>query len=52
MDGPAVSSLLEASYTKLLAIDYEPDLLANLLPLVTKANSQLLASGNFYVAQT
>ncbi len=52
IDGPAVSSLLEASYTKLLAIDYEPDLLAKLLPLVTKANSQLLASGNFYVAQT
>ena len=51
-DGPAVSSLLEASYTKLLAIDYEPDLLAKLLPLVTKANSQLLASGKFYVAQT
>jgi ribosomal protein S18 acetylase RimI-like enzyme len=52
IDGPAVSSMLEASYTKLLAIDYEPDLLAKLLPLVTKANSQLLASGNFYVAQT
>ena len=52
MDGPAVSSLLEESYTKLLAIDYEPDLLAKLLPLVTKANSQLLASGNFYVAYT
>lgn len=52
MDGPAVSSLLEASYTKLLAIDYEPDLLAKLLPLVTKANSQLLNSGKFYVAQT
>ena len=31
MDGPAVSSLLEASYTKLLAIDYEPNLLAELL---------------------
>jgi N-acetylglutamate synthase-like GNAT family acetyltransferase len=52
IDGPAVSALLEASYTKLLAIDYEPDLLAKLLPLVTKANSQLLASENFYVAQT
>ena len=51
-DGPAVSSLLEASYTKLLAIDYEPALMAKLLPLVTKANSKLLASGNFYVAQT
>ena len=52
MDGPAVSSLLEATYTKLLAIDYEPDLLAKLLPLVTKANLQLLASGKFYIAQT
>ena len=52
MDGPAVSSLLEASYTTLLARDYEPDLLAKLLPLVTNANPQLLASGNFYVAQT
>jgi N-acetylglutamate synthase-like GNAT family acetyltransferase len=52
MDEPAVSSLLEASYIKLLARDYEPDLLAKLLPLVTKANSQLLTSEKFYVAQT
>jgi GNAT superfamily N-acetyltransferase len=50
-DGPAVSSLLEASYTKLLALGYDPDLLVKVLPLVTKANSQLLVSRNFYVAQ-
>jgi ribosomal protein S18 acetylase RimI-like enzyme len=52
MDGPTVSLLLEASYTKLLAKGYDRDLMAKALPLVTKANSQLLASGNFYLVQT
>ncbi len=51
-DSLAVSSLLEASYTKLLVIGYEPELMARALPLMTKANPQLLASGNFYVVQS
>ena len=51
-DDTTISALLEASYTKLLAIGYEPDLMAKVLPLVTKANSQLLASGTYYVVQT
>jgi|SRR5262245_15065196 len=50
-DAAAVSALLEASYPQLLAPDYDPRLLAAALPLMTKANPQLLASGTYYVAE-
>lgn len=50
-DFRAVSSLLTASYTQLLAADYESDLMARALPLMTRANPQLLASGTFYVVE-
>lgn len=48
----AVTALLKASYTRLLAEDYEPGVLAKALPLLTRANSELLAAGTFYVAQS
>jgi GNAT superfamily N-acetyltransferase len=51
-DGEGVSALLEASYPQLLAPDYDPRLLAAALPLMTKANPRLLASGTYYVAET
>src|SRR5262245_61663382 len=51
VDAAAVSALLEASYPQLLAPDYDPRLLAAALPLMTKANPRLLASGTYYVAQ-
>jgi GNAT superfamily N-acetyltransferase len=50
-DGEAVSALLEASYPQLLAPDYDARLLAAALPLMTRANPRLLASGTYYVAE-
>jgi hypothetical protein len=50
-DMTAVSSLLAASYSKLLPGGYGPQVLARALPIMTKANPVLLASGNYYLAQ-
>jgi GNAT superfamily N-acetyltransferase len=50
-DAGAVSALLEASYPSLLAKVYDKDLLGIALPLMTKANPKLLASGTFYIAE-
>jgi len=51
-DADAVSALLAASYPSLLASHYDKDLLAQALPLITRANPKLLACGTFYVAQS
>jgi N-acetylglutamate synthase-like GNAT family acetyltransferase len=51
-DADAVSTLLAASYSTLLASHYEKELLDRALPFMTKANPKLLASGTFYVAQS
>jgi len=51
-DAPGVTALLEASYPVLFAADYEHDMLAPALPRLTKANPRLLASGNFFVAES
>jgi len=48
-DDETVSALLSASYKRLLAPDYDPHILAAALPLMTKANPRLLASGTYYV---
>jgi GNAT superfamily N-acetyltransferase len=50
-DAAAVGAVLAASYPTLLAPHYEKDLLALVLPLITRANPRLLESGTFYVAQ-
>jgi hypothetical protein len=42
-DMDAVTSLLEASYSNLLTLRYDPEALAKALPIVTKANTRLLA---------
>lgn len=51
-DEAGVSALLSACYPVLLSGAYPPDVLAEALPLMTRANPRLLASGTFYVAET
>lgn len=50
-DADAVSALLETSYSELLASSYDTDVLCSALPYMVKANSVLLESGTYYVAQ-
>jgi len=50
-DHEAVSRLFEASYGTLMRSAYEPGLLEPALPLMTRANPMLLASGTFFVAE-
>jgi N-acetylglutamate synthase-like GNAT family acetyltransferase len=50
-DMTAVNSLLAASYSKLLQRKYGPQMLARALPIITKANPVLLASGTYYLTQ-
>jgi N-acetylglutamate synthase-like GNAT family acetyltransferase len=50
-DADAISSLLEASYSKLLADCYDNDVLVRALPYFTKANPALLVCGTYYVAE-
>jgi N-acetylglutamate synthase-like GNAT family acetyltransferase len=51
-DTDAVSNLLEASYSLLLASDYDRSTLDLALRYMVRANPQLLASGTYYVAET
>ena len=51
-DSDAVSALLVASYTNLLAASYDGATLGRTLPYMTRANPGLLASGTYYVAET
>lgn len=51
MDMDAVSILLEISYSRLLAGSYDISTLELALPYMVKANSMLLASGTYYVAE-
>jgi N-acetylglutamate synthase-like GNAT family acetyltransferase len=51
-DSDAVSALLEASYSTLLAARYDHEMLSRALPLMTRANPTLLASGTYYVAES
>jgi GNAT superfamily N-acetyltransferase len=51
-DADAVSALLSASYPALLADYYDRAVLDLALPLITKANPMLLASGTFYFAES
>lgn len=48
-DAEAVAALLADCYGTLLAGWYEPSLLARALPIITKANPKLLASGTYDV---
>jgi GNAT superfamily N-acetyltransferase len=51
-DAAAVSALLERSYPTLWADHHPPELLAAVIPAVTRANPILLASRTFFVAVT
>jgi N-acetylglutamate synthase-like GNAT family acetyltransferase len=50
-DAEAVSSVLKASYSRLLAACYDNDVLVRALPFFTKANPALLVCGTYYVAE-
>ncbi|MGJ8585119.1 MAG: GNAT family N-acetyltransferase [Marinosulfonomonas sp.] len=47
----AVDALFAKSYPKLLAADYAPSVLVTALPLLSRAQPQLLASGCYYLAE-
>lgn len=51
VDSGAVSALLLASYSSLLAARYDSNTLGRALPIMTKPNPTLLASGTYYVAE-
>jgi GNAT superfamily N-acetyltransferase len=50
-DSDAVSALLAASYSNLLAACYGSDTLARALPHLTKVNPTLLSCGTYYIAE-
>src|SRR5881227_2418705 len=50
-DTDAVGTLLEESYSRLLAASYDSTILGLALPYMIKANPALLASGTYYVAE-
>jgi len=50
-DDASVSALLKVSYSMLLARDYSPEILDLALPLMCRANSDLLTSGTYYVTE-
>ncbi|WP_425041184.1 GNAT family N-acetyltransferase [Primorskyibacter sp. S187A] len=47
----AVDALLSQSYPALLKHDYLPSVLVTALPLISRAQPQLLASGSYFVAE-
>jgi GNAT superfamily N-acetyltransferase len=49
-DETAVTALFQASYPVLMREAYPPEVLAAALPLMTRANPKLLASGRFVLA--
>ena len=49
-DMAAVDALLARSYPALMAADYPPDLLQQALPVITRAQPDLLASGRYFLA--
>ena len=51
-DAGAVEHVLRSSYPTLMAGAYDAALLARALPLITKANPKLLASGSYYLAES
>lgn len=51
-DEAAVSALLDSCYSALLPAAYSAQVLATALPLMTRANPRLLASGTYFVAET
>jgi N-acetylglutamate synthase-like GNAT family acetyltransferase len=50
-DAEDVSTLFQAAYGTLMAGAYDEAVLARALPLMARANAQLLSSGTFYLVQ-
>jgi GNAT superfamily N-acetyltransferase len=50
-DGEAVTLVCSASYSQLYKEWYSSEILEAVLPVITKANPDLLASGTYYVAE-
>ena len=50
-DAGAVTGVLSSAYTRLMAADYDPAVLAAALPAMTQAQPDLLASGTYYVQE-
>jgi len=50
-DGDAVDYLLKSAYTDLLSKDYEPDVLAKALPILTRSQPHLLTCPTWFVAE-
>lgn len=51
-DLAGLDALYARSYPKLLKADYPPSVLVTALPLISKAQPRLLASGTYYVCET
>lgn len=51
-DVPGVDALLARSYPRLLKADYPPSVLVTAVPLISRAQPGLVASGTYYVAET
>ena len=51
-DISAVDALLSRSYPKLLKADYPPSVMVTAVPLISRAQPRLLASGTYYVIET
>ena len=51
-DEDSVNELLQASYPDLMSTSYDAAVLADALPLFTKANPSLLSGGTYYLAES
>lgn len=51
-DAGSVERVFLASYPPLMAKAYDQELLRRALPVITRPNTRLLASGTYYVAET
>lgn len=51
-DRAAIDQLLRRSYPQLLKADYPPSVMVTAVPLMSRANPRLLASGRYYVIET
>jgi N-acetylglutamate synthase-like GNAT family acetyltransferase len=50
-DAAAVAAVLRPSYAELMALAYPAELMARALPLITRPNPKLLASGRYYLVE-
>lgn len=50
-DQDMISDLIAASYATLAAGAYEPEILAEALPIMSQANPRLLSGGTYFVAE-